>query len=159
MILVLLGTFPTQFKRPLIEIESLCKEGAISEQVIVQNGYTTMNSVYMEFRPFLSLPQLNELYQSARVIISHAGTGSLVKGLKLYKKIIAIPRLAKYGEVVDDHQVEILEEFAIKNYILPWRESGQLKALLSSLEGFTPAHYCSDKHKIINFLTTYIDSL
>ncbi|WP_439483405.1 glycosyltransferase [Cyclobacterium plantarum] len=62
--------------------------------------------------------ELTKLYKEARIVKSQAGTGSLINGLKLNKKIISIPRLTKYGEVVDDHQVEILDEFYKINYIL-----------------------------------------
>lgn len=159
MILVLLGTFPTDFKRPLLEIDKLCADGTITEEVIVQNGYTTIDSKYLTLKPFLPINELIELYKQARIIISQAGTGSLIKGIKLNKKIIAIPRLAKYGEVVDDHQLEILEEFTKLNYILPWREDVSLKECLVAIESFHPEKYVSQKETIINYLTEYIDSL
>src|SRR5690606_26708968 len=110
MILVLLGTFPTAFPRPLMEIEALCQTGEIQEPVIVQSGHTHMESDHMEMRPFIPPDELSELCVGARVIITHAGTGSLIKGIKLQKKIIAVARLSKYNEMVDDHQVEILKE-------------------------------------------------
>lgn len=159
MILVLLGTFPTDFKRPLTEIDSLCKQGILTEEVIVQNGYTSIETDYLCLRPFISPDDLTDLYVRADFIITHAGTGSIIKGLKLNKKVIAIPRLAKYGEVVDDHQVEILEEFAAMNYILPWREDVPLQSVIAAVPAFTPAPYQSSKQNIINYLTTYIDSL
>lgn len=159
MILVLLGTFPTAFKRPLLEIEKLCEDGTISEEIIVQNGYTAIESKYQILRPFIAPDELAALYNKARVIITHAGTGSIIKGLKLHKKVIAIPRLSKYGEVVDDHQLEILNEFAKMNYIMPWYENVQLKSILSVVDDFTPSPYISNKEKIISYLTDYVDSL
>lgn len=159
MIIVLLGTFPTAFERPLIEIDRLCKEGRIKEKVIVQSGHTQFVSEHLEMRPFINPGELTDLYKAARVVISQAGTGSLIKGMKLHKKIIAIPRLAKYGEVVDDHQEEILHEFAKENYILPWTESETLESVLNKLEDFTPSPYVSTKQQIIDYLESYIDSL
>jgi len=159
MILVLLGTFPTAFKRPLLEIETLCEDGTIAEEIIVQNGYTTIESKHQVFRPFIPPDELDALYKKARLIITHAGTGSIIKGLKLYKKVIAIPRLAKYGEVVDDHQLEILNEFAKMNYIMPWQENVSLKSILSAAAHFSPSPYISNKENIINYLTNYVDSL
>lgn len=159
MILVLLGTFPTEFKRPLLEIDKLCQEGIITEEVIVQNGYTQIESKFLTLIPFIELKHLEELYQKARIIITHGGSGSLIKGLKLNKKIIGIARLSKYGEVVDNHQLEILEEFEKNNYILHWRENEPLGLLLDAAKEFTPAPYQSKKTAIIRFLTEYIDSL
>src|SRR5690606_16432134 len=122
MILVLLGTFPLNFDRPLIVLEQLLKEGTLSDEVIVQSGHTVFKSSFMDFRPFLSLEDLMALYNKADLIITQAGTGSIIKGLKMNKKIIAIPRLAKYGESVDDHQLELVQEFSRAKYILPWYE-------------------------------------
>jgi UDP-N-acetylglucosamine transferase subunit ALG13 len=159
MIIVLLGTFPTAFKRPLIEIEKLCKKGLITEEVIVQSGHTQFDSEYLKMRPFISPDELTELYKQARVVITQAGTGSLIKGMKLNKKIIAIPRLAKYGEVVDDHQEEILHEFTKQNYILPWTEDIALEEVLSKIDDFKPSPYVSTKQNIIDHLEGYINSL
>ena len=79
--------------------------------------------------------------------------------MKLNKKIIAIPRLAKYGEVVDDHQEEILHEFTKQNYILPWTEDIALEEVLSKIDGFKPSPYVSTKQNIIDHLEGYINSL
>lgn len=159
MILVLLGTFPASFKRPLVEIHNLCKIGIIDEQVIVQNGHTKFESKFFEIRAFIPPDELTELYKEARLVITQAGTGSLIKGMKLNKKIISIPRLAKYGEVVDDHQKEILAEFTKQNYVLPWTEDVALENVLEKVDDFKPASYVSTKQNIIDYLQKYIDSL
>lgn len=159
MILVTLGTFPTQFQRPLLALEDLCDRHIISEAVIVQNGHTQFESGFMQMRPFIPPDELTELSEKARIIISHAGTGSLIKGIKLGKKVIAIARRAKYTEMVDDHQVELLELFAEKNYVLPWWEDNTLENLLEKVEAFTPQPYISKKHVIIDYLEQYINSL
>lgn len=159
MILVLLGTFPTAFPRPLMEIEELCKTGEIQERVIVQSGHTHIESDHMEMRPFIPPDELSELCVAARVIITHAGTGSLIKGIKLHKKIIAVARLSKYNEMVDDHQVEILNEFTESGYILPWNEGDSLALILSRIDDFQPTPYKSNKQNIITYLEQYIASL
>ena len=159
MIITLLGTFPASFTRPLVEIDRLCREGIIKEEVLVQNGHTRFDSEFLEMRSFIPPDELTDLYKKARVVISQAGTGSLIKGLKLNKKIISIPRLAKYGEVVDDHQEEILQEFTKRNYILPWTEGITLESVLNRLEDFEPSPYVSTKQNIINHLEEYINSI
>lgn len=159
MIIVLLGTFPTAFERPLVEIDRLCREGIIKEKVIVQSGHTKFDSEYLEMRPFIPPDELTELYKEARLVITQAGTGSLLKGMKLNKKIISIPRLAKYEEVVDNHQEEILHEFTKLNYILPWTEDVSLETVLNQIYDFQPSPYLSTKQKIINHLEEYIDSI
>ncbi|WP_273566607.1 hypothetical protein [Maribacter halichondriae] len=87
MIVVMLGTFPTEFQRPLLELEDLCKKGIINEEIVVQSGHTPFESSFMQIRPFIAPDELTELCSKARLIISHAGTGSLIKGIKLEKRL------------------------------------------------------------------------
>ena len=136
MILVLLGTFHIPFKRPLVALERLCASGKINEEVIVQNGHTQFSSPHLKTFPFIDPALLDKFYDSARLIITHAGTGSIIKGLKKKKKVIAIARLHRLGEHIDDHQLEILNQFAGSNYILPWRENERLEEVLQRAESF-----------------------
>lgn len=159
MILLALGTFHIEFKRPLIELELLCSAGSLSEDIIVQNGHTSFASSYFTMIPFIEPQELDQLYDAARVVITHAGTGSILKGVKKGKKVIAIPRLQKYREHIDDHQLEILNEFAAAGYILPWHESNSLEQLLEEVQDFVPQVYISQKEQILNYLREYIDSL
>ncbi len=159
MIVVMLGTFPTEFQRPLLELEDLCRQGTVDEEIVVQSGHTPFESSFMQIRPFIAPDELTDICSKARLIISHAGTGSLIKGIKLEKKVIAIARRAKYNEMVDDHQVELLETFAELNYILPWREENSLKELLNQIDAYTPSPYVSKKEVIIDYLDEYISKL
>ncbi|HTI61266.1 glycosyltransferase [Mucilaginibacter sp.] len=160
MILVLLGTFVTDFKRPLVEIERLCEEGIITEEVIVQSGYTVFNEArHLTLRAFISPVEMAELHRRARVVITHAGAGSVTNAIKAEKKVIAIPRLAKYGEHVDDHQLEILHELAALNYILPWHDHVPLEEVLTKLDNFEPRSFIPGRSNMINYLINYVDSL
>lgn len=159
MILILLGTFQIEFKRPLIEIEKLCIQNNLTEELIVQCGHTKYTSPYFKMLPFIEPAALDLLYDKARIIITHAGTGSIIKGLKMRKKVIAIARLRKFGEHIDDHQLEILTEFATSGYLLPWNENDSIKQILLKAEHFKPMVYVSRKENILNYLQNYIDSL
>lgn len=159
MIFVLLGTFPLTFTRPLIEIEKLIQTGVITEDVVVQSGHTAFHSDLMTIIPFLDLEELLSIYQRADLIITQAGTGSIIKGLKLNKKMIAIARLAKLGEHVDDHQSELVKEFSECNFLLPWHEHDQLEDILGKIHEFTPQAYKSDNKAIVNYLIDYIDNV
>ena len=159
MILVLLGTFPLKFDRPLIELDRLLKKGIILEEVIVQNGHTQYNGSSMTFIPFLTVDALLDLYRRADIVITQGGTGSIIKGLKMNKKMIAVARLAKYGESVDDHQTELIQEFAGANYLLPWNEGDDLAELISNAKNFEPTVYKSSEKEIVNYLINYIDNI
>ncbi len=109
--------------------------------------------------PFVEPKVLDRWYDDARIVITHAGTGSIIKGIKKGKKVIAIARLKKNGEMVDDHQLEILNEFALSGYILPWNEHDSLEQILMDINLFRPKVYRSQKDKILTYLQDYIDNL
>lgn len=159
MVLVLLGTFDIDFSRPLRALDKICSEGFLNEEIIVQSGYTKFDSAHFKKLPFIDRGELDQLYKNARLIISHAGTGSILKGVKLGKKVIVIARLQKYAECVDDHQLEILIEFGKQGYIIPWNENDSLKDILLGADNFELKEYVSNKQNIISYLKAYVDSL
>lgn len=159
MILVVLGTFHIEFKRPLTELHKLCELGKINEEIVVQSGHTNFESEYFTIIPFIAPDKLDELYNRARVIITHAGTGSIIKGIKKGKKLIAIARLHEKGEHIDNHQIEILNEFSNQNYLLACNDIDSLYSKLNEIDQFIPSTYISSKQKIVNFLKEYIDNI
>ena len=75
------------------------------QQVFAQIGPTDFLPKNMEFDKFISPKQAEELVKKASLIIAHAGTGSIFTALKYNKPIIIMPRLAKYNEHRNDHQL------------------------------------------------------
>ena len=108
MILVMLGTQNNSFHRLLEEIDKLIKENMIKEEVIVQAGYTKYETNNMKIIDLMPKEELEELQDKADLIITHGGVGSIISSLEKGKKVIAITRLHKYGEHVNDHQKEIV---------------------------------------------------
>jgi len=159
VILVLLGTFNIEFQRPLKAIEHFVANNPIEEEIIVQSGYTNFHSKYFTIIPFMAPAVLDDLYNKASLIITHAGTGSILQGVKKGKKVIAIARLKKYKEHIDDHQLEILKEFVGCNYILSWDQIDSFETVLKKSKTFIPTPYNSDKKNLVNFLINYIEDI
>lgn len=157
MIFVTLGTTKYSFKRPLLEIEKLVKQRSISEPIIVQAGYTELQSDFMEIKDFLSPEEIKSHYHRADIILAHGGTGSIMKGLKLNKKVLVIPRLEKYGEHIDNHQLEVADELEKEGYLLVWQDGEDLLERIHDIEKFNPKPYQSKNEEIINFLISKID--
>jgi UDP-N-acetylglucosamine transferase subunit ALG13 len=51
------------------------------------------------------------------LIISHGGTGALGAALKLGKKVVAVPRLVKYQEHIDGHQIQVFNKLEEQQYL------------------------------------------
>lgn len=148
MILVTLGTQKEQFTRLLDYIE----KSKIKDEVIVQAGYTKFDSKKMKIFDFISYDEMEEYINKCDVVITHAGTGSVLTPLKKGKKVIICPRLAKYHEHVDDHQVELAEVFSEEGYVLELNEDNNLDDLMKKLKKFKPKEYVSNTDNFIEKL-------
>ncbi len=82
--------------------------------------------------------------------------GSILSSLEKNKKVIAVPRLHKYGEHVNDHQKEIIETFNKKGYIIGINEVKELGYALKKVKDFKPQKYVSDNSKLLNIVDEYI---
>src|SRR5690625_3069585 len=107
LIFVTVGSREYQFNRLLKELDSIIENKKIKDKVFAQIGASTYIPKYYEYVRFLSTEEFNKLQNKASLIISHGGTGSLIGALKKAKQVIAVPRLEKYSEHIDDHQKEV----------------------------------------------------
>jgi len=155
---VVLGTHELSFKRLLEEVEEQIASRKLSGEIVVQNGHTVFKSKKMKFIPFMSYKEMEELYQHADLIITHGGTGSITTGIKLGKKMIAVPRLKKYGEHNDDHQLEIVSQFTKSGHILQWSDGESLGDVITESVHFTPAPFKSGRIEILSILENFIDN-
>lgn len=160
MILVLLGTQNNDFHRLLEEIEKNIKKGNIKEQVIVQAGFTRYKSNYMRMFNLIPREDLEKLVKKANLIISHAGLGSIEMCLENEKKVIAVPRLKKYGEHVNNHQKDLKTEFNKNGWIIGINDVSELENAIKKSKTFIPKKYENKKeNKVINIVKTYIDKI
>ena len=158
MILVTLGTQDKEFVRVLKEIDKLIKKKVITEEVIVQAGYTKYESKNMKIFDYVPKKELEKYMNDASFIITHCGVGSIFDCLKKDKKVIAVPRLSKYKEHNNDHQLELLEEFSRENLIIPVVEMKELESAIKNIDNFKPAKYESNNKNMVKLVSNYIDN-
>lgn len=134
-IFVTLGTQKFQFDRLLKKIDELIEIKTINTDDL------TVQCVYSEYQPknfkfFAMKPQdeIEEIMKKSDLIITHSGTGSIITSLKLGKKIIIAPRLKKYGEHVDDHQVELADVFKEKVNVIVVDDMQDLESAIKESE-------------------------
>ena len=153
MIFVSLGTQDKEFKRLLINIENLIDKDIIKDKVIAQIGSTKYNSNKIELHDYLSNEEINKYMKEAKYIICHGGVGTIFDALKLNKKIIAVSRLKKYKEHVNDHQLEIISEFKRLGYLLDGTYN--LEKCIKEISAFKPK-YISNNTNFVNLIDEYI---
>ena len=157
MILVTLGTQDKNFVRLLEKIDQLIKNGLIKDKVIVQAGFTKYNSENMEIFDLIPQDEFNDLMDKADIIITHGGVGNIISALEKNKKVIAVPRLAKYGEHINDHQTQIIAKFNALGYIIGLQDVDELDDAVKQIKKFKPKKFVHDNSKMLNLVSKLID--
>ena len=111
----------------------------------------------MKIMDYIPVKEFEELIDKADLIICHAGVGTILTALKKGKKIIAAARLKKYGEHVNDHQLQILDNFTTEGYILALEDFDKIDILIKQARNFTPAKFKSNKKFFLKELEREID--
>lgn len=160
MIFVTLGNQNFQFNRLLEKVENLVKLGVIKSNVIAQIGHTVFKSDFIDTIDFLSKEEFDDYIEKSNVVISHAGTGSLISAIRKEKKVISASRLKKYNEHIDNHQTEILEAFSSKNYIIALKEDlSDMEEKVVLINQFIPEKFISNNKLFNNDLCGIIENL
>jgi UDP-N-acetylglucosamine transferase subunit ALG13 len=111
-------------------------EADLKERCIVQHGSTAPIRFPgdVEWVQWLPYQELTELISRARVVVCHAGVGTVMTCLKNAQRPIVVPRLRAFGEHVDDHQLEITKRLEQDNRVFTAISLGDLKRYLSSTQ-------------------------
>jgi UDP-N-acetylglucosamine transferase subunit ALG13 len=102
-VLVMLGTDHHPFTR-LVEWVDRWSADHPESVCVIQYG-TAAPPRHAEGHPFLDPVMIPRLMGNARAVVGHAGPGTLLDARLAGRLPILVPRLARNGEVVDDHQV------------------------------------------------------
>lgn len=157
MILVTLGTQDKTFVRLLDEIDKLINKGIIQDKVIVQAGFTKYSSDNMEIFDLIPQDEFNNLMSKADLVITHGGVGNIISALEKNKKVIAVPRLAKYGEHINDHQTQIIAKFNDLGYIIGLQDVDELDRAIKEVIKFNPQKFVHDNSKMLSLVSKLID--
>ena len=158
MILVLLGTQNNSFVRLLSAIQDNIDKKVIRDKVIVQAGFTKFESRDMEIFSLIDKDRLSELQDEADLIITHGGVGSIISSLKKGKKVIVVPRLKKYGEHVNNHQLQIARRFGEDGYVKYVINLKNLAKTISKLDKFEPKKYETVDSNVVSIVENFIDN-
>lgn len=111
MIFVTVGTHEQQFNRLIKKIDQLKKDGHIKDDVFIQTGFSDYIPESCDWKKFLSYEEMIQKIKDAKIVITHGGPSSFILPLQCGKTPIVVPRMKKYDEHVNDHQVEFCERY------------------------------------------------
>ena len=159
MIFITLGSQKFQFNRLLKEIDKLIDDGVIEDEVFAQIGASEYIPRNYKYEYFLDRNRFAEIMNSCDTVITHGGTGVIIGAVKKGKRVIAVPRLAKYGEHVDDHQLQLLHQFDDLQLICSCYEMNDLGECYKNLKTMQFRPYVSNTDVVIASIDEYLKSL
>lgn len=156
MIFVTTGTQKFQFDRLIKAVDELAAHGDLHDSVFIQTGHGTYLPEHCAYEAFLDRDRFASLMEASNIVITHAGTGAIVGALKKGKKVIAMARLAKFGEHVDDHQVQLLREFGLAGLIEVAEDEADLGRAYADCMVKSYRQYVSNNAAFIEDLESYL---
>ena len=153
MILITLGTQDKKFYRLLEAVQKQIDNKKIKDRVVVQAGYSSdFKSNDMEIFDLIPMDEFDKLIEECDILITHGGVGTIITGLRNNKKVIAAARLKEYGEHVNDHQLQIIENFTNDGFILSLDNFDELDKKLNEIKKFKPKKYKSNTKNMIKLI-------
>jgi len=131
MIFVTVGTNEAPFDRLVAAVDALVHE----EEVVVQHGASRLRPVGAICVDFMPFEGMVEHVRRARAVVTHAGVGSVMLCLVNELQPIVVPRLKRFGEAVDDHQLSFGRHFERAGLVRLVENPANLAAALSSPAG------------------------
>lgn len=135
MIFVTVGTHEQPFNRLVKAVDELKRDGVITEDVIMQTGFSTYEPKYCKWSKLIPYQQMIKNVEDARIVITHGGPASFVMPLQIGKTPIVVPRQKKYDEHVNDHQVEFARNVAERmGTIIPVEDISDLGKIIKNYD-------------------------
>lgn len=106
MIFVSVGTSKYPFPRLIRTVDELAPE--LDERVFVQAGSTLSECSprNVEYTDYVSREEYERLTAESDLVVTHAGTGSIITALRNDAAVLLFPRRTDRGEHIDDQQLE-----------------------------------------------------
>lgn len=107
MIFATVGSTQIPFERFVRALEALP-----GDRLLAQHGPVPPPAGAARTEAFMSFPEVVESMRRADAVVCHAGAGSILCALRAGHVPVVVPRLKRFGETVDDHQVELAQTLA-----------------------------------------------
>ena len=160
MIFVTVGSRNYQFDRLFKKLDELYEDGTLREEMFAQVGTSSYIPKRYKYKDFITPEEFIRKIKEADIVVSHGASGSIMKALNAGKKVIAVTRLEKYNEHINDHQIQNNEAFSSNGYVLmadlELEDLGEcFKTILNGEDNLIPWEN-KDPMAIINLIDKFI---
>ena len=162
MIFVTVGNDFRSFDRLLKRMDEIAP--VLPEEVIIQRGYSKFRPVNARSFDFVSMEKAIEYIKESRLVVSHAGIGTIMLCKEYGIPMIILPRRKRFQEHINDHQIEIagaLEERKDENIYVVYDEHRLKEKVMDVLERaarYAPAGNAA-KSNLIRTIREFIEKI
>jgi len=129
------------------------------EEVFAQIGPSEMQLSHVQYKQFLPPAEYQNYIKHCTAIIAHAGMGTILSAMQHCKPVVIMPRMAKYQETRNDHQVATARRLGNRAGIYVAMDEDALKEQLTNIHllkaGGAVSSYASDE--LIETIKCFID--
>jgi UDP-N-acetylglucosamine transferase subunit ALG13 len=158
MIFLTVGTI-LPFDRLVRAVDEAVGHGLIQEEVFAQIGKTKTIPKHIESADVLDKDTFGAKVRQASSIISHAGMGSITMALTHNKPLLVMPRLKRFGEHVNDHQLGTARKFEELGCVVVAYTEEELPGKVRQLKTFVPKKRTAAPEAVAQRIAGFLDEL
>lgn len=120
------------FDRLISTVDEWAKDAG--QEVRAQIGKTKFVPRYMQHQQSYPPDQYRQLFESADLVIAHAGMGTIITAVELHKPMLIMPRRHERGEHRNDHQLATAKRFSHLSIVSVAWDENELTSHLADLK-------------------------
>lgn len=154
-----LGTQKFQFNRLIKALNALVEKGVFKpEEIVMQSSLYEVEPMFTHYE-LIPASKFEELIEKAELVITHSGVNSIISCMKRKKPLIIVPRLKKYGEHVDNHQVEIAQLMKQKFDVIVVEDMKDLEGAIKEAKNHVYKQWVSHNSELVRAIKDIVDKL
>lgn len=151
------GTHPQPFDRIAKEMDRLIGSGELEVEVFMQSGHCIYAPKNFHFERIISLEEFQKRIKEADIVVSHGGAGTIINCLRLNKPLIVAPRLKKFGEHTNDHQLELAQALEEQGKAIVVKDEKQLLHAIRKAAKFKP-RLASGREQLVKRVRQFLEA-
>jgi UDP-N-acetylglucosamine transferase subunit ALG13 len=158
MIFLTVGT-ELPFDRLVQAVDEIAGRGVLGEEWFAQIGDSRYKPLHLPWVASMEGHHFDQRLCECNAIISHAGIGTILKAVQLQKPVLVMPRLRRYGEHVNDHQLATARKFEMQGKILVAYSPGELLLRLEQLHAFRSSAQMDGAERMAECIHQFLSGL
>ncbi len=150
------GTHPQGFDRLVEKLDEIAP--SLGAEVFAQTGNSVYEPRSFPFKKFLTENEFQKKVREADIVISHSGAGTIINSLLQKKKLIIVPRLKRFSEHTNDHQLDLAKALEAEGKCIAVFDVKNLGKAIERAKLFRP-RIASNKENLIREIKIFIESV